>query len=161
MRGGERRVHRPLAIGRDQNEAARGRRRRRHRRHVEGDAGRAHVVRENLAELIIGDLPDKRALVTQRRQPRERVRGRTARDFACRTHAAIQRNRGIAVDQAHRAAFEAFAREKLEVGVGNHVDDGIADRDDVVGGLHESPFALSLSKGCPLLRSRQRGSAGV
>ncbi len=38
------------------------------------------------------------------------------------------------VDQRHRPLGEAMRREEGVVGVGEHVDDGIADADDIEGG---------------------------
>ena len=52
-------VHRPLRVGRDQDQAAPGRRAFLERRRFEPHAERVHVVRENLAELVVGDLADE------------------------------------------------------------------------------------------------------
>ena len=49
------------------------------------------------------------------------------------------------VDEGHRPLLEAEAVDQVVVDVGEHVDDGGSDRDDVEGGsggfVHESPDA--------------------
>src|SRR3546814_6845526 len=57
--GAQKGVHRPLSVGGDEDQAARGRRPAAERRRVVGDAERAQIVGENRAELVVGDLPDK------------------------------------------------------------------------------------------------------
>ena len=140
MRHGERGVHRPLAIGCDQDQAACRGRRPRQRRHIERDAGCAHVMREDLAQLIVGDLSDERAFVAECCEPCQRVCRRTARNLARRTHGRIKLHSPCPVDQLHPALGQALTGEKIFTAIGEHIDNGIADRDDVMGGGHKSPF---------------------
>ena len=59
VRGAAIGVHRPLRVGRDQDQAAPGRLAAAFRRGQELDAERPDVVDEDLAELVVGDLADE------------------------------------------------------------------------------------------------------
>ena len=131
MRGGETGVHRPLAIGRDEDQAARGRRRAGARWHIADDTGGAHVMDEHLAKLIVGHLADESATLAERGEPRQRVRCRTAANLLPGTHFAIEIGRLLGADQPHRAFLNANFREEFWRGTGDDVDDGIADGDDI------------------------------
>ena len=60
-------VHRPLGVGRDQDQAAPGRRPAAFRRSDELDSERSHVVDEDLAQLIVRDLADEAGPPAERR----------------------------------------------------------------------------------------------
>ena len=68
LRGAEIGVHRPLAVGRDEDQALRGWRLGRARRGRKGDIEGADIVRENPAKLVIRDLPYESAAGTKRRE---------------------------------------------------------------------------------------------
>ena len=57
---------------------------------VEVDPDRADVVREDLAELVVGDLADERALRAERGEPGQRVGRRAARDLPRRAHRVVE-----------------------------------------------------------------------
>ena len=63
-------VHRPLGVGRDQDQAAAGRRAAGQRRGFEPHPEREHVVGEDVAQLVVGDLADEAGAAAQARRPR-------------------------------------------------------------------------------------------
>ena len=58
-----------------------------------------------------------------------------AAEFAGRAHLAVEAHRLGLVDQPHRALVEALRGEEGVVGVGDDVDDRIADAQHVEAGL--------------------------
>ena len=78
LRGAQERVHGALAVRRDQNEAARSRRAVGGRRCLEGDAGRANVMREHTAKLVVLDLAHERRPRAEARDPDRGIGGRAA-----------------------------------------------------------------------------------
>ncbi len=70
MRGAEEGVHRALPVGRDEDQAAPGRRIAGARRGVVVDPAGVDIVREDFAELVLGDLADERAFRAERRRAR-------------------------------------------------------------------------------------------
>ena len=91
-------------------------------------------MRENLAELIVGDLADEAAACTQRSEPRQRVGRRAAADFLGRAHRVGQFLRARGIDQRHPALGKAKPFDAGFVGGGHDIDDGVADGDDVNSG---------------------------
>ena len=102
---------------------------------VELDADGADVVAEHAAELVVADLADIGALAAQRGDAGHGVAGGTARHLDPRTHPAVQLFRPVGIDQGHGAFFQAVGFNERIVGMGDHVDDGVADTDNVEGGL--------------------------
>ena len=137
-------VHRPLAIGSDEDQAARGWRLAFTRGGGEIDPAGADVVAEDLAQLVAGDLADERAACAQRRHPGERVRRRSARDFLGRTHRVVQHLGLVGIDQRHPAAVEPKLFDQRFVARRHDIDDGVADGDDVERGFgHEVSGGLA------------------
>ena len=128
-------VHRPLAIGRHEDQAAPGRRLVAERRRVEIDACGAHVVGEDFAQLVVAHLADEGALQAEQRCARQRVRRRSAGDFARLAHRVVQPRRALGIDQRHSAAIEAKLGNEFVGAAGDDVDHGVADGDDVVTGF--------------------------
>ena len=95
----------------------------------------ANVVREDFAELIVGDLADERALRAERGEAGERVRRRAARNLARRAHRVVEFLRPVGVDQRHPPVVETQLLDQLVFARGHHVDDGVADRDHVITGF--------------------------
>ena len=159
-------VHRPLAIGRHEDQHTACGRLAFARRSVEIDAGGAHVMAEDLAELVVGDLADEGALQAERGQPRQRVRRRTARKLARRGHRLVKFLGPRLVDQGHAAAIEIELLDQLLLARGNHVDHGIADGDHVVTGRGgfghgQVPREKVCAPPSRLLRSRQASVCGA
>ena len=128
-------VHRPLAIGRDEDEAARGRGLAFAGRRVEIDPHRADVVAEDVAQLVLRHLPDECALRAQRRHAGKRVGGRAPGNFLRRPHRLVQSPGAVLVDQRHPALVEIEFGDQVFFARGHHIDDGIADGDYVVTGF--------------------------
>ena len=101
------------------------------RRRVVGDAGGADVVREDRAELIVGHLADVGRLAPERGDAGDRVPRRTAGRLLARSHDAVELLGHLGVDQIHRALRQVVRRQQRVVGLGDHVDDGVADRSHV------------------------------
>ncbi len=66
-------VHRALAVGGDEDQATRGRCAFLERRRLIGDAERAQIVREDMAELVVGNLADEGAALAEHRHARAAV----------------------------------------------------------------------------------------
>ena len=94
-------------------------------------AGRGHVVAVDLAEKIVANLADIGPAAAERGDAGHRVADRAARDLDRRPHHPIERLGARRVDQGHRPLDQPFAFEKRLVGMGDHIDDGIADADDI------------------------------
>ena len=128
---------------------------------VEADAGGADVVREDCAELVVRDLADEAARAAQRRDPRDGVRRRSARHLCARPHLGVQRVGLLGrEDQLHRALGHAVLGDEGVVGLREDVDDGVADRDDVVGGLVKHLHGtVVLTEACAISASAVTGCA--
>ena len=140
MRGAGRGVHGPLAIGRDQDQAAPGRRPVDQRRRFEAHAKRAHVVGEDGAELVLGDLPDERDAGPACGSARHAVRRRAAARLARAAHRVVQHQRLGRIEQLHRALGQVEASQEVVVAGRDDVDQRVAHGEDVGGvgrGGHE------------------------
>ena len=83
------------------------------------------------AELVGGDLADEAGPPSERRDSSSGIAGRTAADLMGRTHVRIESLGFFCVDQAHRAFHQSLLGEEVVGGVGNHVDDGVTDAQDI------------------------------
>jgi len=92
-------------------------------------------VPKHLPEEIVAHLADIGAVAAQRGEPGHRVARRPARGLDCRSHHRVERLGPGRVDQGHRPFDERFPVEKPVIGVGDHIDDGIADADDIMAVL--------------------------
>ena len=95
------------------------------------NAQRTHVVGENLAQLVVRNLPDKSGAQPHRRRAGHAVGGRTAANFPRAAHRAIQIGGLVWGQQPHRAFFESLLFKEAIVAGRDDVDDGIANRDQV------------------------------
>ena len=86
---------------------------------------------EYLSQLVVGKLPDETGAESERRQPRDGIGRRSSAQLPRRAHRLVQPRRLGFVDQPHRSLRRALGGDELVAGVGNHVDDGIADREHV------------------------------
>ncbi len=64
-----------------------------------------------------------------------------------RPHPGVERIGPRVIDQRHRALGEAFGFEKPLVGMRDHIDDGVADADDIDGGRIHLTASRLLGKG--------------
>jgi hypothetical protein len=131
--GAEKGVHGPLRIGGDENQRSRGRSNVVPRRNQEVDPQALDIVAVDVAELVARHLADEGGAAAERGEARGRVAGRSAAEFAPRPHRAVEPLRFGLVDQAHRALGQALLGQEGVSGIGNHVDDGIADRQHING----------------------------
>ena len=97
------------------------------------DTGGADVVREHVAELVVGHLADERDLPAERGQTGGGVGGRPPRGLDPGAHVGVEQAGRVLVHQLHRALDHAVASEEVVVGAGEHVDDRVADHHDVEG----------------------------
>ncbi len=75
----------------------------------------------------------------ERGEPGDRVGGRSAARFARRAHRFVESRRFALVDQPHRPLGHALPGEERVVGVGDDIDDRIADGEHVEAAVgHES-----------------------
>ena len=128
-------VHRALAIGRHKDKAARGRRVAGTGRGVEIDADGADVMAEDLAQLVGRDLANEGALRAQRGHAGQRIGRGTARNLGRAAHGVVEFLRPIGVDQGHPALGKAQLLDQIVCAGSHHIDNGIADGEDVVTGL--------------------------
>ena len=134
LRGAEKRVHGALAVRRHQHIAAPGRRAAGRWRGSERYAGGADIVAERAAELIVLDLADKGRSPPRHDKPDNGIGRRAAGDLDRRAHGVIDRLGTRLVDQRHRAFVHALLEQKIFFGAGDHIDNRIADAENVVTG---------------------------
>ena len=154
--GAEIGVQRPLAVRRHIDEAAAGRRAVACGCRVEGDALRADVGDEALAERIALHLADIGGADPERGDADDRVGGRSARDHARIDARRIELLGAILVDQGHRALRHLL---RLQVGVvrmGEKVDQRVAQTQNL-----DAPSAHALSPSGNARRPLAEGKAQV
>ena len=95
------------------------------------DAGRRQVVAVEVAELVGRDLADEAGASAERGNARRGIAGRSAADLARRAHMRRRAARPPPRRSAASTLGHALRCKKVVVGVGDHVDDGIADAQDV------------------------------
>ena len=123
--------HGALCVRRYQHKAARGGLTPRRRRSIELHAARADVMPENLPQLVVPHPADIGPLAAQRRQTRRRIRRRPAGHFLGRAHFGIDRFGLALVDQDHDSLVEAVGRQKGIIHARQHIDNRVADTDNV------------------------------
>ncbi len=87
---------------------------------------------ESAAEQIVFDLADKGPAAAERSEPDDGVRGRAARGLHRRPHGVIDRFRTRLFDQRHRAFGHFLLEQKIFLGAGDHVDNCVADAENVI-----------------------------
>jgi hypothetical protein len=128
-------VHRPLRVGRHQDEAAAGRQAVGLGRSLERDPERADVVGEDVSELVGCDLADEARPPAERGHAGDRVRGRSPARLAGIAHLRVEPGRARRVEDLHRSLDQPLFGQKGVVGPGDDVDDGVADRKHVEAGV--------------------------
>ena len=113
---------------------------------AEGHAGGTDVVAEHPAELVVAHPADIGGTAAERRHRRDGVGAGAARDLARRPETAVQEGAALLVDQGHGTAGEPELGDQIVLGVGQDVDDRVADAQDVVafgGGTCQMHAALT------------------
>ncbi len=129
--GAQIRSHRALAVGGDEDQAARGAGAVGRRRRLELNPLRAEVMAEDLSQQIVAHLADKGAAAAERGEASHRVGGRPARRLDRRPHPPVERLGALGVNQGHRPLDQPLFRQKVLLGMGDHIDDRIADADNI------------------------------
>ena len=94
----------------------------------------AEVVHEHGAELVVADLADERGASAAGRPRRPSVFAAEPPDASMPGGiAAYSSSARSRLDELHRVLRQAVLDEEGVVDFGDHVDDGIADRDHVIG----------------------------
>jgi hypothetical protein len=88
-------------------------------------------VGEDAAEPVLLHLAHERRPRPETRHPHDGVGGRAARDFNRRAHGVVDRGRPGLVDQRHGALAHAMPDQEVVLGARDHVDNGIANADNV------------------------------
>ena len=131
LRGAEEGVHRPVAVGRHQDHRSGGRRADVGGGRSELDPRRAQVVTVESAELVGRDLADEGRAAAERGDARGGIAGAAAADLVRRAHVRIEPLGLVGVDQPHGALGQPLARQEIVAGFCDHVDDGVADAQDI------------------------------
>jgi hypothetical protein len=133
----QKRVHGPLPIRRHHDQAARGRHPAHQRCCREMHAGRGDVVAKHLPQRVIGHPADIGDAGAQRGGNGAGIGGRPTAGLGRRRHRGIQAVGGRGVDQRHRPLVHVVARQKLVMHGSDHIDDRVANAENVVaGGRH-------------------------
>ena len=120
-------AHCALGVGCDDHEATSGRCAGDGEGRLEMHAHAAQVVREDLAEGVVGHPADVRRAPAERRDSKRGVRGRPAGSLGGRPHLRVDLVGPGLVDHGHRPALDTGAGDEFVVGEGEHVDQRIAD----------------------------------
>ena len=86
---------------------------------------------KNPAELVGLDLADESCACAEARHSDDGVRRRAARHLHRRTHGVVNPRRLRLVDQLHGSFAHLLLGEKVVVGARDHVDNGVADAENV------------------------------
>ncbi len=136
-RRAEKGAHGALSIRRDVDEAPAGGRAAVQGRRIETRADGPDVMGEDFAQRVPGHLADKKRSAAEAGDPGDGIGRRAAGSLDPRGHAPIELMRARLVDEAHRALVQTLRVEEGVVGPGQDIDDGVADRGDVVSGGHD------------------------
>ena len=125
-------VHGALAVRRHQNVGAAGGGPVGCGPGLERDAGGADVVGIQPPDLVVPDLADIGGAGAEAGDPDDGVGRRAAGHLGRRAHVAVDRGGAGLVDQRHAALGHAVAAEKALVGPHQHIENRIADPENVV-----------------------------
>ena len=132
LRGAEIGVHGALAVRRHQDVAAAGGGAAFGRLGLEGDAGGADIVGVEGADLVGLDLADEGGAGAETGDADDGVGAGAAAHLGRRAHILVDRGGAGLVDQRHAALGHAVAGEKALIGLHQHVENRIADPENVV-----------------------------
>ena len=97
----------------------------------------AHVVGVNAAQLIGLHLAEIGSLAAEGGDTRRGISRRAAGDFNGRAHAGIKCFGARLIDQVHRALDQAVFLHKGVIHLGNHINNGIANCQNINPSLHD------------------------
>ena len=141
-------AHRPGCIGSDDDQAASGRGSLVGADHAEVDPERTDVVAEDPAQLVVAHLADEAGRAAEGRNAGHGVGRRPARGLRSRAHGRVELDGAFVVDERHGATRQTELLDEIVLFGADHVDDGIADADDVVlfhAGVPSVPTACRLA----------------
>ena len=142
--GAEIGVHGPLAMRRHQDHRAGCRRPVSQPLHLVVDAQASEVGFEDVAQIVGCDLADKSGATAERGNARCGIGGAAAGDAALiGWHAVVEGGRAFRVDEMHDALGQPFAFEKAFLDRRDHIDDGIADGQNVKTGIGQGNVSYS------------------
>ena len=135
-------VHRPLALGREQDHRARRRRAIAQPRHAVMDADALRSSAKTSPRRRRPHLADKRGAAAERGDARRGIGRAAARNLAfLGRHAVVEIGRPLRIDEVHDALGHALALEEVRIDRRDDVDDGVADGENVKPGLgHGNPW---------------------
>jgi hypothetical protein len=140
-------IHGALALRGHHDQAARGRRPGAGRRSVKSDAGGADVVGEDLAQLVVLHPADEGGVAAKRSDAGNSVGHRTTGHLNRRPHRSIEALGIGLIDEPHGALDETLDNEEVVVDARQHIDDGVADAEDIVGAVgHCSPLTQEVGR---------------
>jgi hypothetical protein len=128
-------VHRALGVRRDDDDAPTRRRGGVRRSGPEGHADGVEIVPEDGAQLVVGDLAEVRGAAAEAGEAAHRVGRRPTAHLDGGSERPVQVHGAVGVDQLHRPLDEPVVGEERVVGVGDDIDQGIADADHIELGL--------------------------
>ena len=155
LRGAEIGVHGALAVRRHQDVGAAGGGAVRRRLGLEGDAGGADVVGVEAADLVGLDLADEGGAGAETGDADDGVGAGAAAHFGRRAHILVDGRGAGLVDQRHAALGHAVAGEKTLIGLHQHVENRIADPENVVFCVSHSSVLFTA-----LCEEAERGQEG-
>ena len=95
-----------------------------------------HVVGKNIPQLVLGHLAKIGGATAKTGDPGYGIASRAAGGFDPRGHAGIEVRAAGLVHQHHGPLVEAFCLQERLVSRGNHINNGIADRSDIIEQSH-------------------------
>ena len=96
------------------------------------NADGTNVMREGMAAVVGAHLADEGGRGAEGGKADDRVGRRAARNDRAGAHGRIELLGAGLVDEGHRTLVQAFPREKVIVRPGDHVDNRIAEAEDIV-----------------------------
>ena len=91
-----------------------------------------------IAERIGRDLPDEAGAASESGNACRRVSGRSAADLMRGAHMRIEPFGFLFINQPHRTFDEPLADEEIVACIGNHVDNGVANAQNIEAGVAHS-----------------------
>ena len=127
------RVHGALGIRGDEDHAAGCRGTALHGRGVEQATSGAQIVGKDAAQLVVAHAANEASTAAELGDGRHGVGHRAARGFNARAHGAIEGLGLLLINQGHGALGEPLAFEESVVALGEHINDGVANANDIEG----------------------------